>query len=109
MLYCAPALVLPADLTVRQARVELASAPDDLQVVLVRALRGRSAYSLVSARALTRWLRAAPADVPLEAAAGLSERQESPSGQLSAHTSRIGSVALEGRRVVGVLSWQQTQ
>ncbi|WP_082974883.1 CHAT domain-containing protein [Mycobacterium sp. E3247] len=102
-MHCAPAIVISASSTVRQGLQQLKHAAIHASVVLVREYDGDVLYYLLSAGDLRERLSHATAAGDVATAIDLSRRyQPARAGQLS-RAVPPGSVALEGRQVIGIM------
>ena len=99
---CAPVIVLRASSTVRQAIRQLENAQEHVDAVLVREHGGDVLYYVFSAGSLRARLARGQPDADVATALRLGEYQPTVAVQLSPATP-VGSVALEGRHVVGVI------
>jgi CHAT domain/Ternary complex associated domain 7 len=99
---CAPAIVIRASSSVRQGIRQLEHAAAHAEVVLVREHDGEVLYYVFSAAGLRTRLSGAQPDTDVASAIHLGEDQPAPAGQLDL-AAPVGSVALEGRQVIGII------
>ncbi len=99
---CVPAIVIRASSSVRQGIRQLEHAAEPAGVVLVREHDGEVLYYLFSAAGLRARLSGVEPDTDVASAIHFGEYQPAPAGQLDL-AAPLGSVALEGRQVIGVM------
>jgi hypothetical protein len=100
---CAPVIVLRASSNARQGIRQLEHIPDDTAgVVVVREHDGEVLYYVFDANSLRTRLSGVDPDTDIATALDLHEYQRTTAGQLDP-AAPVGSVALEGRQVIGLI------
>jgi hypothetical protein len=95
-------IVLRASSTVRQGLQQLVHVPEDMDVVVVREHDGEVLYYVFGVKTLRSRLSTANPDADLASATYLGEFPAAKAGQLDP-AAPVGSVALQGRQVIGVI------